>query len=218
MSKFLGFGSRKLQKKADELMNLLGKHMQVSSAKLAEAVQAWIAKDKDKVDKRVDEIIKIEREADALKEDIIENIFSKRAFLRQSTEERYRLVELLDHVITEVEECALILRSKDKIPDKIPDEMKSLGEMTWKSTDQLQDAIKYMWTDYKESRKYTFKIEKTREKAREDYYDLFSKLINEGYSPESIYYLDRLAKELVEVALSVEAVSDHIRAMTVKYS
>ncbi len=192
--------------------------MQVSSAKLNEAVQAWIAKDKKKVDELVEDIIELEREADEVKEDIIQNIFSKRAFLRQSTEERYILVELLDHVTTEVEECALILRSKDKIPDKIPEELKVLSEITWKCTDQLQDAIKFMWTDYEKARKISFKIEKTRDKARNEYYTIFSRLMNEGYSPESVYYLDRLAKELVEVALAGENVADHIRALAVKYS
>ena len=216
-SRIFGLGDKDLQKQADELLLRLSKALQSGSAKLHVCVDDWDDGKMKHLDELESEIISLEREADEVKEELYEKIFSKRAYLPQQTQERYQLVQHMDSVVDAAENAVrMILVGSNFRP---PSEIKGIAEKGWICTDLLQDAVKYLFTDFKKSVEYTLKIDRVREEARDLSFKLLKKLFNDKkYSAKEVSLFRAISERILQVAIRSEDTGDFIRTLAVKYS
>jgi len=216
-SRIFGLGDKDLQKQADELLLKLSKALQSASAKLHVCADDWDDGKMMNLGELESEIIALEREADTVKDELFEKIFSKRAYLPQQTQERHQLVNHMDNVIDAAEEAArLVLIGRNYKP---PEEITKIAEKGWQCTDLLQDAVKYLFTDFKKAVEYTFKVDKVREEARDIQFALLEKLFNEKkFSPKEVSLFRAVSERILRVAIRAEETGDFIRTLAMKYS
>ena len=122
-SKIFGLGDKELQKEADKLLLKLSKALQSASAKLNVCADDWFDGKKKNLEDLESEIISLEREADEVKDELFEKIFSKRAYLPQQTQDRHQLVIHMDSVIDAAEEAVrmMLIGRNYKPPKEIHD-------------------------------------------------------------------------------------------------
>jgi predicted phosphate transport protein (TIGR00153 family) len=216
-SRIFGLGDKKLQKQADELLLRLGKALQSASAKLHVCADDWDEGKMKNLDDLQEEIITLEREADVVKDELFEKIFSKRAYLPQQTQERHELVIRMDSIIDAAENAVrMMLVGRNYKP---PEEIHEIAKKCWICTDHLQDAIKYLFTDFEKAMERTHKIDKVREEARDLQFALLEKLFNkEKYTPKEVSLFRAISERILLVAIRAEETGDFIRTLAVKYS
>jgi predicted phosphate transport protein (TIGR00153 family) len=216
-SRIFRAGDKKLQKKAEECLLQLSKNLQSASAKLHVAAELWEERDFEKVEELKDEIIELERESDKIKDKLVDNIYSKGAYLPQQTEERFNLVMHMDAVLDAAEEAVRILALSH--PERPPEEVEELAEKCWICTDTLQDAIKYLFKDFEKAFDLSRKVDKVREEARDIKFKFFDKLFNEyDYTAKEILQFRIISERMSWVAIKAEITGDFIRALAVRYS
>jgi predicted phosphate transport protein (TIGR00153 family) len=216
-SRIFGFGDKELQKQAEGLLLKLGKVLQSASAKLHVCADDWLEGKMDHLDELQSEIIALERKADTIKDELFEKIFSKRAYLPQQTQDRHQLVIQMDSVIDATEEAVRMMLIGRKY--KPPEEIHQIANKGWICTDLLQDAIKYLFTDFDKSVDYTLKIDKVREEARDIQFHLLDQLFNNGeYSPLEVTLFRAISDRVLQVSIKSEETGDFIRALSVKHS
>ncbi|TFH05311.1 MAG: DUF47 family protein, partial [Candidatus Thorarchaeota archaeon] len=184
-SKIFGLGDKELQKQSDELLLKLGKILQSASAKLHVSADDWNGGKIKNLKDLQKEIITLERDADRIKDELFEKIFSKRAYLPQQTQDRHRLVIHMDSVIDAAEDAVRVMHIGRKYNP--PKEIHEIAMKCWICTDLLQDAIKYLFLDFEKSVEYTYQIDKVREEARDLQFDLLERLFNEPeFTPKEV--------------------------------
>ncbi len=213
---------KKLMKRGEELFDQLAKELQVASAKLAAAIKMWSDHEntpdaRNKVCQLEDEIIEAERRCDEIKEELINSIFSKGAYLPQATEDRHRLVRYMDTIVNRTEVVIRRLVSKQDFPGRIPHEMPILAEKVHRCTDYLQDALKYIDKDYDKAQNYASKVDIMREEARDLDFHIFGRLHSPDYTPKDAAYLYTISVSMIKVAEAAEITADYISTMAVKY-
>jgi predicted phosphate transport protein (TIGR00153 family) len=216
-SRIFGLGDKELQKQSDELLLKLGKKLQSASAKLHVTADDWGVGKTKHLKELQKEIIALEREADEIKDELFAKIFSKRAYLPQQTQDRHQLVIHMDSVIDAAEEAVRMMMVGRKYEP--PCEIHEIAEKGWICTDLLQDAIKYLFTDFEKSVEFTYKIDKVREEARDLQFDLLERLFNEEeFKPKEVSLFRAISERILRVALRSEETGDFIRALAVRHT
>lgn len=216
-SKIFGAGDKELQKKSDDHLLKLSKALQSASAKMRVGAKCWVEHDYDTLEVLEKEVIKLERETDKIKENLVENILSKHAYLPQQTQERHELVGHLDGIVDAAEDAVRLMAVGRGM--KPPEEIKELAKKCWICTDLLQDAVKYLFKDFKKSVEITYNLDQVREEARDIQYNLLKKLFQESsYSAVEIQLFQLVSQRVLEVAIKAELAGDFIRELAVKYS
>ncbi|MDF1537593.1 MAG: DUF47 family protein [Candidatus Thorarchaeota archaeon] len=216
-SRIFGTGDKDLQKRADELTLKLSKGLQSASAKLCIAAKAWEEGNIDTLKELEEEIIELEREMDEVKEDIVENILTKSAFLPQQALERHTLVKALDQVVDAAETAVRVILMGSRM--KPPSAIRELGKKIWICTDLVQDAVKYLFTDFSKSIEATRKLDGAREEARDVQFEILGKLYNDkDFRSNEIVVFQTVSERMVDVAVKAEDAGDYIRELAMKYS
>ena len=216
-SRIFGKGDKDLQKKADELLLKLSKGLQSASAKLSVAAECWEEGKIDVLKELQEEIIELEREMDEVKEELVEDVLTKSAFMPQAALERHTLVKALDKVIDATENPIRIMVLGSKL--KPPPEIREIGKKVWKCTDLLQDAVKNLYKDFKKTIEITRKLDVLREETRDIQFELLGKLYNDPkFKPTEIILFQSVSERMVHVAQKAEDAGDYIRELAVKYS
>lgn len=216
-SKIFGLGDKELQKQADELLQKLSKTLQSASAKLNVYADDWLDGKTKNLDDLESEIISLEREGDEVKDELFARIFSKRAYLPQQTQDRHQLVIHMDTVIDAAEEAVRMMLIGRKY--KPPKEFHEIAKKGWICTDLLQDAIKYLFTDFEKAVEYTLKVDKVREEARDIQFDLLERLFNDkDFSPIEVILFRAISERILRVAITAEETADFIRTVAVRHT
>jgi predicted phosphate transport protein (TIGR00153 family) len=216
-SKIFGSGNKKLQKEAEECILELSKALQSASAKMRVAAECWVEGKDDTLDELEEEIIKLERDADKIKENLVENILSKHAFLPQQTQERHTLTSHMDSIIDAAEEAIRMISVGKGM--KPPEDIVEIAEKCWICTDLLQDAVKYLYDDFKKSVEISRKIDTVREEARDLQFDLLKKLFRGSkYKAPDVHFFKSVSEKILAVAIKAEHAADYIRELAIKYS
>lgn len=215
-SRIFGTGDKDLQKRADELTIKLSKGVQSASAKLCVAAKVWEEENTDVLKDLQKEIIELEREMDEVKEDLVENILTKSAFLPQQALERHTLIKALDKIIDAAENAIRVILKGSKMHP--PPEIRELGKMVWKCTDLIQDAIKFLFVDFSKAIEITRKLDGAREEARDIQFELLGKLYNiDDFRPNEIVLFQTVSERMVAVAQKAEDAGDYVRELAMKY-
>jgi predicted phosphate transport protein (TIGR00153 family) len=216
-SKILGSGDKKLQKQAEGCILELSKALQSASAKMRVAAECWIKGDNDTLDELEKEIIELERNADRIKETLVEKILTEHAFLPQQSQERHLLTIHMDGIIDAAEDAVrMIAVGKGMKP---PEEIEDIAEKCWICTDLLQDAVKYLFKDFKKSVEITRKIDLVREEARDIQFKLLKDLFRTSkYKAPDVHFFKSVSEHVLDVAIRSELTGDYIRELAIKYS
>ncbi|MHA1638366.1 MAG: DUF47 domain-containing protein [Candidatus Thorarchaeota archaeon] len=216
-SRIFGSGNKDLQKKADVILLKMSKALQSASAKLCVSAKEWVKGEYEILKELEKEIIEIERETDLLKEDLVENILTQHAYMPQVSEERHSLVNLMDSIIDAAENAVRVIAIGDGV--KPPTEIADLAKKCWECTDLLQDAVKYLFKDFKKSIKMTRKLDVVREEARDIQFELLKKLcVKSDYNHNELLLFHIASEQILKVAIKAELAGDFIRELAVKYS
>ena len=214
---FLVLEIRSSKKRADEILLKMSKSLQSASAKLCVSAREWVKGDYKILKTLEMEIIEIERETDLLKEDLIENILTQHAYMPQASEERHTLVNFMDNIIDAAENAVRVINLGEGI--KPPPEIAELAKKCWKCTDLLQDAVKYLFKDFKKCIEMTRQLDVVREQARDVQFELLGKLFQKSnFSANDLLLFHLASEQILNVALKAELTSDYIRELAVKYS
>lgn len=216
-SRIFGSGNKDLQKRADEILLKISKALQSASAKMCVSAKEWVEGEYHKLKELEEEVIELEREADVLKEDLVENILTQHAFMPQISEERNSLVNRLDDIIDAAENAVRVITLGSGVEP--PEEIAKLAKECWRCTDLLQDAVKYLFKDFKKAIKMTRELEITREKARDIQFELLGKICTKSdYKPHELMLFHIASEKVLDVAVQAEEAGDYIRELAVKYS
>ncbi|MFX1559196.1 MAG: DUF47 domain-containing protein [Promethearchaeota archaeon] len=216
-SKIFGSGDKKLQKEAEEALLKLSKAFQSASAKMKVAAECWVEGKNETLDELEEEIIKLERESDRIKEHLVEKILTQHAFLPQQSQERHLLSSHMDGIIDAAEEAIRMMAvGKGLSP---PEEIEDIADKCWICTDLLQDAVKYLFKDFKKSVEITRKLDLVREEARDLQFDLLKKLFRTSeYKAPDVHFFKSVSERILDVAIKAELAGDYIRELAIKYS
>ena len=144
-------------------------------------------------------------------------MLTKSAFLPQAAHERHTLVKALDRVIDTAENAIRIMATGKKM--KPLGEFREIGKRIWRCTDLLQDAVKFLYTDFKRAIEITRDLDRLREEARDIQFALLGKLYNNPeFRPNEIVLFQSVSERMVMVAQKAEDAGDYIRELAVKYS
>ncbi|MHA2026695.1 MAG: DUF47 domain-containing protein [Candidatus Thorarchaeota archaeon] len=216
-SKIFGSGDKKLQEEAEKCILALSKALQSASAKVHVAAECWVEGKDDTLDELEEEIIKLERDADKIKENLVENILSKHAFMPQQSQERHLLASHMDSIIDASEDAIRMISVGKGM--KPPEDIKDIAKKCWICTDLLQDAVKYLYKDFKKSVEQTRKLDLVREEARDLYFELLKKLFRDSkYKAPDVHFFKSVSERILDVAIKAELAGDFIRELAIKYS
>ncbi len=216
-SKIFGSGDKKLQERANKILLDLSKGLQSASAKLHVAAKEWRDGNIKVLEEIMNEIITLEREMDKKKEELIEEILCKHAYLPQQTEERHQLINLMDSIIDTAEHASRVMWTGRKF--KPPKRLEILAKKVWHCTDYLQDAVKYLYSDFNKSVEITRKVDELREEARDMEFELLEEVFNDDdFSAAEIQLFVEAAHWITKVAVQAEVTGDFIRELAVRYS
>lgn len=216
-SKIFGSGDKKLQERANQILLELSKGLQSASAKLCVAADEWREGNTKVLEEIRDEIITLEREMDKKKEELIEKILYQHAFLPQQTEERQQLANLMDSIIDTAEHAIRVMWTGRRF--KPPKVLEKLAKKVWTCTDHLQDAVKYLYSDFTKSMEITREVDRLREEARDKEFELLEEVFNDdNYSAAEIQLFVEAAHWITKVAVQAEVTGDFLRELAVRYS
>ena len=216
-SRFFGSGDKKLQDRADELLLEISKGLQSASAKLCVGAKEWVDGNIKVLEEIKDELIELERDMDAKKEELIEKVLAKHAYLPQQTQERHKLIRLMDSVIDTAEHAVRVMWIGRRM--KPPKDIEKLGEKCWRCTDLLQDAVKYLYSDFEKCVEYTRKVDNVREEARDLQFKILEDLFTKSkYPAQEIQHFVEVSHWIVKVAVQAEDTGDFLRELAVRYS
>ncbi|MFX1482139.1 MAG: DUF47 domain-containing protein [Promethearchaeota archaeon] len=216
-SRILGSGDKKLQEEAEKCLLALSKAFQSASAKMKVAAECWVEGKEETLDELEEEIVKLERDADKIKENLVENILTKRAFLPQQSQERHSLAIHMDGIVDAAEDAIRMISVGKGM--KPPEEIEEIAEKCWICTDLLQDAVKYLFTDFNKSVERTRKLDLVREEARDIQFDLLKKLFRGSkYKAPDVHFFKSVSERILQVAIQAELTGDYIRELAIKYS
>lgn len=211
-------GNKKLRVKGEELIAKHGKLVQKAGAKFHDLIVALEKKDYDTVNKCADEIDQLETDADKMKDELTESIFAKGAYLPHDTELRHNLISLTDGVINQLDLTAEMIILKTDLQSDIPDGFLEMAEKSHECTDLLQDALKFLFTDYEEARKVVHQLEIARSATKDNYYKILKMLFSSAtMTGESLFYYEA-AYSLLDSVIKAERVGDYIKALTFKFA
>ncbi|MFX0115381.1 MAG: DUF47 domain-containing protein [Candidatus Hodarchaeota archaeon] len=212
------FTNKKLQQRGKEIFDKLVKQMQINSAKLKDLVEAWAKGNSDQVAKLTQQIIQGERDSDNFKDELVETVLSKGAFLPYTTEDRFNLILMIDDIVGETEDAARVIGVQEVPPDQIPQIFVSMAEKVWNCTDKLQDSIKYLYDDFKKARKLGEEVEEVREEVRDLYYKALEEILGKpGQNALVAIYLKDVAYEILKVAVIAEQTADFVQRLAVRH-
>ncbi|MFW9914915.1 MAG: DUF47 domain-containing protein [Candidatus Thorarchaeota archaeon] len=212
------FTNKKLQQRGKEIFDTLVKQMQINSAMLKDLVAAWAKGNQSEVERLTQLIIEGERESDNFKDELVETVLSKGAFLPYTTEDRFNLILMIDDIVGATEDAARLIMVQVVPAEEVPPILPAMAEKIWNCTDKLQDAVKYLYENFQKANQFGQEVEDTREEARDLYYQALEKILGKpGQNALIAIYLKDIADAILKVALRAEEAADLVQRLAVKH-
>jgi len=203
-----------IHKKGKKLFLELVKSIEVAYELYVEAVEAWRKEEYEKGEDLRNQIIKLEREADIVKDVFFESIFKKKAYLPQITEERHHLMINADQLIDVIERAARILCLKKLDESYFPPEFDEIIRKTEKVIELYVEAHEEFFDDFDEASKKARKLEKIRDEVRDLYYVILGKVLNDEYQRGT----RRLLNATTRISIRAEEAIDYLKVLIAKHS
>lgn len=185
---------------------------------MSKAVSAYMMENEaDKKDKS-HETIKVEKEQDQLRAQIIERLFSKETMVF-SRADRLMIIEKMDKI---VDECEIVVRKllqfNPKFPENMKENMKKIVQNITELGTALKNLIINVFTDFSQCQPYITKITDLRREVRELHWNLLEMNYTLNNSPLEFSYFRDLIKAVAKVADRGEEFADQLFGLICKYS
>jgi predicted phosphate transport protein (TIGR00153 family) len=203
-----------IHKKGEKLFLELVKSIEVAYELYAEAIEAWRKEEYEKGENLRNQIIKLEREADIVKDVFFESIFKKKAYLPQITEERHHLMINADHIIDNIERAARVLCLKKLDESYFHPEFDEIIRKTEKVIELYIEAHEEFFDNFDEASKKARKLEKIRDEVRDLYYVILGKVLNDEYQRGT----RRLLNATTRISIRAEEAIDYLKVLIAKHS
>ena len=177
-------------------------------------IQAWKDQDYEEGYSLRDEIIKIEKDADIVKDVFFESIFKKKAYLPQITEERHKLMQNADRMLDNIERAARVLCLKRLDESYFPPEFDKILSKTEDVVELFIEAHEEFFDDYEKASKKARKLEHIRDEVRDLYYQILGKVLNDEYQRGT----RRLLNATTRISIQAEEAIDYLKVLIAKHS
>ena len=205
---------KKGQKKGTELFLNLVELTEEAFEKFEEAVKVWRNEDYERGYELRDEIIKMEREADEIKDVFFETIFIKKSYLPQITEERYNMMLNADQVMDRIERAVRILCLKKIDQSYFPPEFDQILDKTDKVMELFVKANEYFFENYEKAAKAARKLEAVRDEVRDLYFIIQGKCVNDELPRGT----ERVLNVTTRISITAEEGIDYLKVLMAKHS
>ncbi len=205
---------KKGQKKGTELFLNLVELTEEAFEKFEEAVKVWRNEDYERGYELRDEIIKMEREADEIKDVFFETIFIKKSYLPQITEERYNMMLNADQVMDRIERAVRVLCLKKIDQSYFPPEFDQLLDKTDKVMELFVKANEYFFENYEKAAKAARKLEAVRDEVRDLYFIIQGKCVNDELPRGT----ERVLNVTTRISITAEEGIDYLKVLMAKHS
>jgi uncharacterized protein Yka (UPF0111/DUF47 family) len=203
-----------IHKKGTELFLELIKSNEKAYELFLKNIKAWKEQDFEKGCSIRDEIIKLEREADVVKDVFFESIFRKKAYLPQITEERHKMMQNADRMLDDIERASRVLCLKRIDDSYFPSEFDKILEKTEDVVELFIEAHEEFFDDYEEASKKASKLEDTREEVRDLHFEILGKVLNDEYPRGT----ERLLNATTRISIHAEEAIDYLKVLIAKHS
>ena len=205
---------KKGQKKGTELFLNLVELTEEAFEKFEEAVKVWRNEDYERGYELRDEIIKMEREADEIKDVFFETIFIKKSYLPQITEERYNMMLNADQVMDRIERAVRVLCLKKIDSSYFPPEFDQILDKTDKVMELFVKANEYFFENYEKAAKAARKLEAVRDEVRDLYFIIQGKCVNDELPRGT----ERVLNVTTRISITAEEGIDYLKVLMAKHS
>ena len=205
---------KKGQKKGTELFLTLVELTEEAFEKFEEAVKVWRNEDYERGYELRDEIIKMEREADKIKDVFFETIFIKKSYLPQITEERYNMMLNADQVMDRIERAVRVLCLKKIDNSYFPPEFDQILDKTDKVMELFVKANEYFFENYEKAAKAARKLEVVRDEVRDLYFIIQGKCVNDELPRGT----ERVLNVTTRISITAEEGIDYLKVLMAKHS
>jgi predicted phosphate transport protein (TIGR00153 family) len=178
------------------------------------AIQAVKENDYEKGESLRDAIIKIEKDADIVKDVFFESIFKKKAYLPQITEERYIMMQHADKMLDNIERAARVLCLKRLDESYFPPEFDKILSKTEDVVELFIEAHEEFFDDYEKASKKARKLEHIRDEVRDLYYEILGKVLNDEYQRGT----RRLLNATTRISIQAEEAIDYLKVLIARHS
>ena len=203
-----------IHKKGTKLFLELVKSIEKAYDLYLESIKAWKEKDYEKGRSLRDDIIRLEREADKVKDLFFESIFRKKAYLPQITEERHLLMQNADKMLDNIERAARVLCLKQLDESYFPEEFDDILRKTKEVIELYIEAHEEFFDDYEDASKAARKLENIRDEVRDLYYQILGKVLNDEYQRGT----RRLLNATTRISIQAEEAIDYLKVLIAKHS
>ncbi len=205
---------KKGQKKGTELFLTLVELTEEAFEKFEEAVKVWRNEDYERGYELRDEIIKMEREADEIKDVFFETIFIRKSYLPQITEERYNMMLNADQVMDRIERAVRVLCLKKIDHSYFPPEFDQILDKTDKVMELFVKANEYFFENYEKAAKAARKLEVVRDEVRDLYFIIQGKCVNDELPRGT----ERVLNVTTRISITAEEGIDYLKVLMAKHS
>ncbi|WP_457558440.1 DUF47 domain-containing protein [Candidatus Harpocratesius sp.] len=182
------------------------------------SLNAYIEENDEEKQKMARETIRIEKEQDALRSQMIKRLFSKETMVF-SRMDRLKIIEQMDKI---VDECEIVVRKLLQYNPSIPLNMKEklilISNNNRSIGTELKNLIQTVFDDFSQTDAYIKKITDLRREIREIHW----KLLEENYKSNNNFmifcYFRDLIKAIAKVADRSEEFADQLFGFICKYS
>jgi len=170
-------------------------------------------------EKKLDEIIQCEHNADRAKENYINLLYKDQRALPFLVEDRYRLIKYLDIISDNSEDLAMGLKVYPfELFDEIKEDIKIINDLYQETIDTLIDMVNLMETDFKTAYNKSFHIETLKRNAREAKFRILEVIYQKPKEKSlRIYLTSKICIKIFDMILRAEEISDFLRSLIVKY-
>lgn len=205
---------RDIHKKGTELFIKLVESIEEAYDKFEKALKAWRGGDFERGFALRDEIIKLERDADKVKDIFFQTIFRKKTYLPQITEERYTMMLNADHLLDRIERAVRIVCIKKIDASYFPPELDRIIDLTEDVIEDFVEANKLFFEDFEKASKLTRKVEEKRDEVRDLFYIISEKIVNDELPRGT----SRILNATTRISIEAEQGTDYLKVLIAKHS
>ncbi|MFX1507192.1 MAG: DUF47 family protein [Promethearchaeota archaeon] len=203
-----------IHKKGTELFIKLVESIEEAYDKFEKALKAWRGGDFERGFALRDEIIKLERDADQVKDIFFETIFRKKTYLPQITEERYTMMLNADRLLDRIERAVRIICIKKIDASYFPPELDRIIDLTEDVIEDFVEANKLFFEDFEKASKLSRKVEEKRDEVRDLFYIISEKIVNDELPRGT----SRILNATTRISIEAEQGTDYLKVLIAKHS
>lgn len=208
---------KKKKSKIEELMQEFNQLLVTGITIFDEAIHFLADDNFAEFDKKVEEIIAVEKKGDRLKDDLISE-FIKRETMAFSRADRIDLIEAIDNVHDRIEYCARTIKTHHiKSYEPVSTHFKKYSNDLAEVIKTLSGAVEIAEEDLEKTIEATRLVESLRRSARNHSFEIMDAIVQYKFEATEKILLYNTVTNLLKILDEAEQTSDFLRKIAIKY-